>query len=226
MKNLPWKGRGQGHVSNFYIVDLENFATASRRYTGDIHNTPVQVGLFVTPIGQWKRLDLLHIDPLWPSSFITLISSGLVVQVVSALLRGNWQDFNWHEASSGPSAIAELLVTNVQCMRQSVSSNSVRDPLERGNWQDWPHQLTAAADAEVKSGRSWLSAADICVVGSLLIPTTTAAMRTWFRQTTKLVSWLDHLHVSKARVSTLLNKHDITNHIKAKMGTWFVFFLD
>jgi len=30
-------GRGQGHVSNFYIVDLENFATASRWYTGDIH---------------------------------------------------------------------------------------------------------------------------------------------------------------------------------------------
>jgi len=28
-------GRGQDHVSNFYIVDLENFATASRRYTGD-----------------------------------------------------------------------------------------------------------------------------------------------------------------------------------------------
>jgi len=26
-------------VSNFYIVDLENFATASRRYTGDIHNS-------------------------------------------------------------------------------------------------------------------------------------------------------------------------------------------
>ena len=27
-------GRGQGQVSNFYIVDLENLATASRRYTG------------------------------------------------------------------------------------------------------------------------------------------------------------------------------------------------
>ena len=39
--------RGQGHVSNFYIVDLENFATASRRYAGDIHNSTV-VGLFVT----------------------------------------------------------------------------------------------------------------------------------------------------------------------------------
>ena len=25
-------GRGQGHMSNFYIVDLENFATGSRRY--------------------------------------------------------------------------------------------------------------------------------------------------------------------------------------------------
>jgi len=38
-------GRGQGHVSNFYIVDLENFATASCRYTGDVHNSTV-VGLF------------------------------------------------------------------------------------------------------------------------------------------------------------------------------------
>jgi len=28
-------------------VDLENFATASRRYTGDIHNSTV-VGLFMT----------------------------------------------------------------------------------------------------------------------------------------------------------------------------------
>jgi len=32
-------GRGQGQVSNIYIVDLENFATASRQYTGDIHNS-------------------------------------------------------------------------------------------------------------------------------------------------------------------------------------------
>ena len=43
--------RVQGQVSNFYIVDLENFATVSRRYTGDIHNWSV-VGLFVSPIGQ------------------------------------------------------------------------------------------------------------------------------------------------------------------------------
>ena len=37
------------HESNFYIVDLENFATASRRYTDDIHNSNV-AGLFMTPI--------------------------------------------------------------------------------------------------------------------------------------------------------------------------------
>jgi len=33
MSECSLSGLGQGHVSNFYIVDLENFATASRRYT-------------------------------------------------------------------------------------------------------------------------------------------------------------------------------------------------
>ena len=45
MSECSLSGRGQGHVSNFYIVDLENFATASRQFTGDIHNSTV-VGLF------------------------------------------------------------------------------------------------------------------------------------------------------------------------------------
>ena len=101
MSECSLSERGQGHVSNFYIVDLENFATASRQYTDDIHNSSV-VGLFMTPIGQWKRLGrvmvectcLLHIAPLYPSNFMTSICSGLVVQVVSALLCGSWQDLN------------------------------------------------------------------------------------------------------------------------------------
>ena len=38
MSECSVSGRGHGHTSNFYIVYLENFATASRRYTGDIHN--------------------------------------------------------------------------------------------------------------------------------------------------------------------------------------------
>ena len=37
MTDCPISGRGQGHESNFYTVDLENFATASRRYTGVIN---------------------------------------------------------------------------------------------------------------------------------------------------------------------------------------------
>ena len=52
MSECSLSGRGQDHVSNFYIVDLENFATANRLYTaGDIHNSTV-VGLFMTPIRQ------------------------------------------------------------------------------------------------------------------------------------------------------------------------------
>jgi len=39
MSDCFLSGRGQGHVSNFYIVDLENFATASRWYTGNIYNS-------------------------------------------------------------------------------------------------------------------------------------------------------------------------------------------
>ena len=49
MSECSLSGRGQGHVINFYIVDLENFAAAYRRYTGDIHNSTV-VGLFMAPI--------------------------------------------------------------------------------------------------------------------------------------------------------------------------------
>jgi len=61
MSECCLSGRGQGHVTNFYIVDIENFATASRRYAGDIHNSPV-VSLFMTLTGQWKRLDRVMIE--------------------------------------------------------------------------------------------------------------------------------------------------------------------
>ena len=74
MRDLPWKGRGQGHMSNFYIVDLENFATASRWYTDDIHNSTV-VGLFMTPIGQWKRLDRVTVECTCLPDFITASTS-------------------------------------------------------------------------------------------------------------------------------------------------------
>jgi len=59
MSECSLSGRGQGHVSNFYIVDLENVATASRRYTSDIHNSSV-VGLFMTPIGMTEATRSRH----------------------------------------------------------------------------------------------------------------------------------------------------------------------
>ena len=37
MTGCPLSGRGQGHVSNFYILDLENFVTASHRRIGAIN---------------------------------------------------------------------------------------------------------------------------------------------------------------------------------------------
>jgi len=39
MSECSLGGHGQGHVSNFYIVDLENFATASRRFVYDTYKT-------------------------------------------------------------------------------------------------------------------------------------------------------------------------------------------
>ena len=59
MSEYSISGRGQGHVSNFYIVDLENFATVSRRDTGDIHNSSV-VALFMTPIYETMRVTRLR----------------------------------------------------------------------------------------------------------------------------------------------------------------------
>jgi len=115
MSECSLSGRRQGHVSNFYIVDLKNFTTASL-YTGDIHNSTV-VSLFMTPIRQWKPLECITVE------CTCLLHIGLQLHNfdlfrtcrtrVSALLHGNWQDFNWYNASRGPSAIAELLVYTV-----------------------------------------------------------------------------------------------------------------
>jgi len=61
MSECSLSGHGQGHVSNFYIVDLENFATSGRRYTGDMHNSTV-VSFFMTRTGRRKRLDFVMVE--------------------------------------------------------------------------------------------------------------------------------------------------------------------
>jgi len=64
MSECSLSGRGQGHVSNFYIMYFANFATASRRYAGDIHNSAV-VDLYnlYESVSIASSL-LLHIVPL------------------------------------------------------------------------------------------------------------------------------------------------------------------
>jgi len=112
MSECSLNGRGQGHVSNFYIVDLENFATASRRYTGDIHNSTV-VGLFMTLLDNESDsiasllsahvyYTLSHCNP--PIYNFDLFRT-CRTSIVSALLRGNWQDFidTTHRGSLGDS---------------------------------------------------------------------------------------------------------------------------
>jgi len=57
MTDCPLSGRGHGHVSNLYTVDLENFATASRWCTGVINE--LVDGRFVDYIydGQARRAE-------------------------------------------------------------------------------------------------------------------------------------------------------------------------
>jgi len=73
MSECSLSGRGRGHVSNFYIVDLENFATASRRYTGDIHNSTV-IGLFMTPIRQLTKRKLSSVTDAVPMTHGNVLS--------------------------------------------------------------------------------------------------------------------------------------------------------
>jgi len=112
MSECSLSGRGQRHVINFYIVDLENFATASRRYTVDIHNSTV-VCLFDT----YKTMKATRMRHGWVHMFITHRPT-LTLQLYNFDLFRTWQDFNWHDASLGPSAIGELLVKIVEHLAQ------------------------------------------------------------------------------------------------------------
>ena len=60
-------GHGQGHVSNFFIVDLENLATATRRYTGDIHNSVRSRFVYDT----YRTMEATRSRHGWAHMFIT-----------------------------------------------------------------------------------------------------------------------------------------------------------
>jgi len=67
MSECSLSGHGQGHVSNFYIVDLENFATASCQYTGDIHNSVRNWFVYDT----YKTMEATRSHRGWVHMFIT-----------------------------------------------------------------------------------------------------------------------------------------------------------
>jgi len=134
MSECSLSGRGQGHVSNFYIVYFENFATTSRRYT----TRPSSVCLW--HLQDKKATRSRH---GWVHTFITHCPT-VTLQLQNFYLFRNcrtssfctvaWQlaNFNWHDASRGPSAIAELLVQSmgaifnedIHCESQSNSRYS------------------------------------------------------------------------------------------------------
>ena len=114
MKNLSWKGRGQGHVSNFYIVDLENFNTASQssvyRYYQQTRRRSA-CGLHLRrSSASWLNAQVCYtmVDCNLLTPLLRFFSG--LVQVVPTLVCSSWQDFDWHVASRGPSAVVELLV--------------------------------------------------------------------------------------------------------------------
>ena len=56
-------------------------------------------------------------------------------------MRGNWQDFNWHDASRGPSAIAELLVYGTRCIYNYKSQRQAGKRM-RPSWCARTHTRT------------------------------------------------------------------------------------
>jgi len=70
MSECSPSGRGQGRMSNFYNVDLENFATATSQYTGDIHNSTI-----VDSKASWLSAHVYytsaHLNP--PTSYLRFV---------------------------------------------------------------------------------------------------------------------------------------------------------
>ena len=60
----------------------------------------------------WLHMFITH-RPTLTLQLYTFICSGHVIQLVSALLRVNWQDFNWHDASRCPLARLSLLFNSL-----------------------------------------------------------------------------------------------------------------
>ena len=116
MTYCPLSGRGQGHVSNLYILDLENFATANKlsRCIGYDKQTCRRsaCGLHLRrSSASWLNAQvyctLVDCNSLTPLlRFVFDLSYKLFLHCYAAVRK----NFDWPVASRGPSAVAELLV--------------------------------------------------------------------------------------------------------------------
>ena len=122
-------GRGQGHVSNFYIVDLE--ISPQQVFCIQVIYTTRPSSVCLWHLRRWEptrsRHGWVHIvhDTLPPTKPPTSYHQfGLD-------LRGNWQDYYWQDASRGHSAIVELLVLITYYISAVLHSHC---PLQRLNF--------------------------------------------------------------------------------------------
>jgi len=123
MSECCLSGRDQGHVINLYILDLENFAAASRRYTmwyTQLDRRRFVYDTYKTMKATRTRHGRVHMFTTHrPALNLQLHNFDLFRTCRTALLRSNWQNFNWHDASRGPSAIYKLLVFKLQRRQRS-----------------------------------------------------------------------------------------------------------
>jgi len=100
-------GPHRGSFVKITIFFKSNMATAAMLKITKIAISPQQFDQSVRNLVRWCKMGLLTSQTL--QNWISKIQDG--GQLPFWKQRGNWQDFNWHNASRGPSAIAELLVS-------------------------------------------------------------------------------------------------------------------
>jgi len=139
MRECSLSGHGQGHVSNFYTVDLENFATASHQYTGDIHNSVRSRLVYDT----YKTMEPTRLRHGWVHMFITHRPT-VTLQLhnfnlfrtcrTSSFCTVAWQlaRFQLIRRIAQSSAIAELLVLVTDQRTKTVNSCQI---MQQGSFQ-------------------------------------------------------------------------------------------
>ena len=119
-KNLSLEGAWSGSREQFLHCGLRKFGHSKssvdrwytqldrRRFVYDTYKTMEAT----RTRHRWVHMFTTH----WLTLTLQLHNFDLFRTCRTAMLHDNWQDFNWHDASRGPSAIAELPVSDVSAI--------------------------------------------------------------------------------------------------------------